>query len=214
QPLVVSPSGAGWKLIAGERRLRAAKLAGLKHVPAIIRESDDSNMALISLIENLQREDLNPMEEARGIQGMMKKFSLTQEEVALKLGKSRPAVANTLRLLKFPEDLAAALQENLITEGHARALINISDALRRKHITSRLIKEHISVRDTEKMTAEKKAQKKTKNVPAEVKELSEKLESSLATKVEVKINKNNSGFIRIYFFSDKELDRIIKRVSR
>ncbi|MBU4134702.1 ParB/RepB/Spo0J family partition protein, partial [bacterium] len=111
QPLLVSPaaSGTGWNLIAGERRLRAAKLAGFKKVPVIIKDTDEASAAFMSLVENLQREDLNPLDEARGIEVLMKKFSLTQEEVAVRVGKSRSAVANTLRLLKFPEDIVRAL---------------------------------------------------------------------------------------------------------
>ncbi|PKN00505.1 MAG: chromosome partitioning protein ParB [Elusimicrobia bacterium HGW-Elusimicrobia-2] len=214
QPLVVSPSGTGWKLIAGERRLRAAKIAGFKKVPVTIKDTDEASAAFISLIENLQREDLNPLDEASGLEALMKKFSLTQEAVAERVGKSRSTVANTLRLLKFPEDIVLALGEGKISEGHARALSIIKDPRKRKHIIHRIINEHLSVREIEFLSSGKKTGPKSRQVSAEIREIAEKLESSLSTKVEVKANKKNQGHIKIHFFSSDELDRLIKRLSR
>lgn len=214
QPLVVSPAGTGWKLIAGERRLRAAKIAGFKKVPVTIKDTDEASAAFMSLIENLQREDLKPLDEARGIEVLMKKFSLTQEAVAQRVGKSRSTVANTLRLLKFPEDIVQALSEGGISEGHARALSAIKDPRKRKHIIHRIIKEHLSVREIEFLTPRKKRNGNIRQASAEVKEIAEKLESSLSTKVEVMANKKSQGYIKIHFFSSEELARLIKRVSR
>ena len=214
QPLVVLPSGTGWKLIAGERRLRAAKLAGFKKVPVTIKDTDEASAAFLSLIENLQREDLNPLDEARGIEALMKKFSLTQEAVAERVGKNRSTVANTLRLLKFPEDIVAAIADGKISEGHARALSVIKDPRKRKHIIHRIINEHLSVRETEFLATGRKKIAKTRMASAEIKEIAETLESALSTKVEVQANKKNQGHIKIHFFSSEELDRIIKRLSR
>lgn len=214
QPVVVSPEGEGWRLIAGERRLRAAKEAGIKKIPSMVRDTAPENIAVLSLVENLQREDLMPLDEARALAQLMKKFSLTQEEVAGKIGKSRPAVANTLRLLKFPETVVRALEDGSITEGHARALAAISDGKRIKYLIARIIKEHISVRDIEMMVSTGKHRAKKRTVPAEIPEMAEKLESALSTKVEVKMNRKKQGFIKIHFFSSEELERIIRRVSR
>ncbi len=212
QPLIVSPSRAGWKLIAGERRLRAAKMAGFMKVPVIIKDTDEASAAFMSLIENLQREDLNPLDEARGIEVLMKKFSLTQEAVAERVGKSRSTVANTLRLLKFPEDIVRALSEDGISEGHARALSAIKDPRKRKHIIRRIIKEHLSVREIEFLAPERKKSSKVRQASAEIKEIAEKLEGALTTKVEVRANKKNQGYIKIHFFSSEELARLIKRL--
>jgi ParB family chromosome partitioning protein len=214
QPLVVLPSGNGWQLIAGERRLRAAKLAGFKKVPVTIKDTDETSAAFLSLIENLQREDLNPLDEARGMQALMKKFSLTQEAVAERVGKSRSAVANTLRLLKFPEDIVRALAEEKISEGHARALATLKDPRKRTHLIQRIAGEHLSVRETEFLTSGRKPAAKSRQTSAEVKEAAENLESALATKVEVRADKKNRGYIKIHFFSSEELDRLIKRLSR
>jgi len=214
QPVVVSPDGEGWRLIAGERRLRAAKEAGIKEIPSIVRDTAPENIAVLALVENLQREDLMPLDEARALAQLMKKFSLTQEEVAGRIGKSRPAVANTLRLLKFPETVVRALEEGSITEGHARALAAISDGKRIKYLISRIIREHISVRDIEQMVSTGKHRVKKRTAPAEIPEIAEKLESALSTKVEVKMNRKKQGFIKIHFFSSEELERIIRRVSR
>ncbi|MCD6311004.1 MAG: ParB/RepB/Spo0J family partition protein [Elusimicrobia bacterium] len=216
QPLVVSAAGqgTGWKLIAGERRLRAAKMADFEKVPVVIKDTDDASAAFMSLIENLQREDLNPLDEARGLEALMKKFSLTQEDVAKRVGKNRSTVANTLRLLKFPEDIVRAISDGGISEGHARALSTIKDPRKRKHVIHRIIKEHLSVREIEFLAPERKKSPKARQVSAEIKEIAEKLEAALATKVEVAANRKSQGYIKIHFFSPEELERLIRRVSR
>lgn len=216
QPLVVSAAGVGtgWKLIAGERRLRAAKMADFEKVPVVIKDTDDASAAFMSLIENLQREDLNPLDEARGLEALMKKFSLTQEDVAKRVGKNRSTVANTLRLLKFPEDIVRAISDGGISEGHARALSTIKDPRKRKHVIHRIIKEHLSVREIEFLAPERKKSPKARQVSAEIKEIAEKLEAALATKVEVTANRKSQGYIKIHFFSPEELERLIRRVSR
>jgi len=213
QPVILRRTENGWVLIAGERRLKAAQIAGLKEIPAIIKETNEENSAFLSLIENLQRDNLNPVEEAKAIDILIKKFSLTQEEVAKKIGKSRPYVTNTLRILKFPENIVDAIKKGEISEGHARVLMSIKDEKRRNHLLSRIIKEHLSVRDLEvlvKTQAEAKKTKKTKKIPAELMEISQKLEEIFATKVEVVSNRKNQGFIKIHFFSSNEFERIFK----
>jgi len=210
QPVVLRRTENGWVLIAGERRLKAAQIAGLKEIPAIIKETNEENSAFLSLIENLQRDDLNPVEEAKAIDTLIRKFSLTQEEVAKKIGKSRPYVTNTLRILKFPENIVNAIKQGEISEGHARILMGIKDKKRRNYLLSRIIKERLSVRDIETLAKTKTAAKKTKKVPAELAEISQKLEEIFATKVEVVSNRKNQGFIKIHFFSSEEFERILK----
>ena len=211
QPIVITPSGKGWRLIAGERRLRASKMAGLKQIPAIIRESDSESVAITSLVENIQRENLNPMEEARGIAVLMKKFSLTQDEVAHRLGFSRSKVANTLRLLKFSSDIVDALDRGQISEGHARALAAIGDARKREYLIRRITKEHLSVRDIEKIAFAKRRKRSQKILP-DILEIAEKIESALSTKVEVRMDRKSQGYIKIHFFSKDEFERIMKKI--
>ncbi|MCD6412708.1 MAG: ParB/RepB/Spo0J family partition protein [Elusimicrobia bacterium] len=211
QPIVVAPSGKGWKLIAGERRLRASKMAGLKKIPAIIKESDGEEIAVTSLVENIQRENLNPLEEARGIAVLMKNFSLTQEEVSRRIGCSRSKVANTLRLLKFPQEIVDALDRGQISEGHARALAAIGDRRKREYLIRKISKEHLTVRDIERIAFVKKRRGGRKILP-DIAEIAEKIEETLSTKVEVKMKSRNQGYIKIHFFSDKEFERITKRI--
>ena len=172
QPLLVRPIfGGGYQLIAGERRWRASRIAGLTQVPAIIKELSDEEAAVISLIENLQREDLNPVEEALGFASLISDFSLTQEEAAKKVGKSRPAVANALRLLKLPGKVLDYVRENKLSAGHARAIAAIDDEKTAIFAADTVIEKNLSVRETEKMvkahTAEKKAKNNFRNSPSE-----------------------------------------------
>ena len=152
QPLTVRRLGSGYyQIIAGERRWRAAKLAGLSEVPAVIIEADDRKVMELGLIENLQREDLNPMEEALGYQALVQEYGLTQEEAAQQVGKSRPAVANALRLLALPDAIRALLEEGKLSAGHGRALLTVPDSTLQKKLAQKVVQEGLSVRQTEAM---------------------------------------------------------------
>ncbi len=216
QPLLVRPIiGGGYQLVAGERRWRASRIAGLTQVPAIIKELSDSDAAVISLIENLQREDLNPVEEAFGFASLIKDFNLTQEEAAQRVGKSRPAVANALRLLKLPESVLDLVRENKLSAGHAKALASLSDENLIISTAQTVISKGLSVRETEKLvkslTAEKKEKKKvaTRNTFFDEVELS--LNNSLGRKARV-ITKNGkeSGTLEIAFFDKDDLAAIAR----
>lgn len=214
QPLLVRPLiGGGYQLIAGERRWRASRIAGLTEVPVIIKDLSDTEAAVISLIENLQREDLNPVEEALGFASLMKDFDLTQEEAAQKVGKSRPAVANALRLLKLPEKVLDMVRENKLSAGHARALAAISDEKTVISAAELIIEKGLSVRETEKLvktlTAEKKEAKKAPQRATFFDEVELSLNNSLGRKARV-VTKNGkeNGTLEIAFYDKDDLARI------
>ncbi len=214
QPLLVRPLiGGGYQLIAGERRWRASRIAGLTEVPVIIKDLTDTEAAVISLIENLQREDLNPVEEALGFASLMKDFDLTQEEAAQKVGKSRPAVANALRLLKLPEKVLDMVRENKLSAGHARALAAISDEKALISAAELIIEKGLSVRETEKLvksiTAEKKEAKKATKRATFFDEVELSLNNSLGRKARV-VTKNGkeNGTLEIAFYDKDDLARI------
>ena len=219
QPLLVRPIfGGGYQLIAGERRWRASRLAGLTQVPAIIKELSDEEAAVISLIENLQREDLNPVEEALGFASLIKDFSLTQEEAAKKVGKSRPAVANALRLLKLPEKVLDYVRENKLSAGHARAIAAIDDEKTALLAADTVIEKGLSVRETEKMvkalTAEKKAKKPSKSRHTFFDEVELSLNNSLGRKAKVITKEGKEcGTLEIAFFDKDDLARIANILS-
>ncbi len=214
QPLLVRPLiGGGYQLIAGERRWRASRIAGLTQVPVVIKELSDTEAAVISLIENLQREDLNPVEEAFGFASLMKDFNLTQEEAAQKVGKSRPTVANALRLLKLPDAVLNMVRENKLSAGHARALAALDDEKLVISTAELIISKGLSVRETEKLvktlTAEKKAKKKASQRNTFFDEVELSLNNSLGRKAKV-ITKNGkeSGTLEIAFYDKDDLARI------
>ena len=220
QPLLVRPLiGGGYQLVAGERRWRASRIAGLTQVPVVIKELSDTEAAVISLIENLQREDLNPVEEALGFASLMKDFSLTQEEAAQKVGKSRPAVANALRLLKLPEKVLDMVRENKLSAGHARALATIEDEKVLISTAELIVEKGLSVRAVEKLvktlTAEKKEKaKKTASRPTFFDEVELSLNNSLGRKAKV-ITKSGkeSGTLEIAFYDKDDLARIASILS-
>lgn len=220
QPLLVRPLiGGGYQLVAGERRWRASRIAGLTQVPVVIKELSDTEAAVISLIENLQREDLNPVEEALGFASLMKDFNLTQEEAAQKVGKSRPAVANALRLLKLPEKVLDMVRENKLSAGHARALAAIEDEKVLISTAELIVEKGLSVRAVEKLvktlTAEKKEKaKKTASRPTFFDEVELSLNNSLGRKAKV-ITKNGkeSGTLEIAFYDKDDLARIASILS-
>ena len=219
QPLLVRPLiGGGYQLIAGERRWRASRMAGLSQVPVIIKELSDKEAAVISLIENLQREDLNPVEEAMGFASLMKDFELTQEEAAQKVGKSRPAVANALRLLKLPKKVLDMVRKNKLSAGHARTLAAIDDEKTVIAAANLIVEKGLSVREAEKLvktlTAEKKNKpaKASRNVFFDEVEIS--LNKSLGRKAKVITKgKKESGTLEIDFYDKDDLARIAAALS-
>lgn len=213
QPLLVRPFGENsYQLIAGERRWRAARLAGLTEVPVVIREMTDEEAAALSLIENLQREDLNPLEEAFGYRKLMEDFSLTQEEAAEKVGKSRPAVANALRLLKLPAEVLDLVRAGKISAGHARALLAFPTEQEMTETANLIMEKGISVRETERLA--KKASKPKKDAPKPARRIPyyEQIEltltEALCRKVRIQNGKNDTGTLEIAFNSKEDLERI------
>ena len=216
QPIVVAPLSNGrYSIVAGERRWRACRMAGLMDVPVIIKDASQQELMEIALIENLQREDLNPVEEAFGYRSLIDAFGLTQEEVAVRMGKSRTAVTNALRLLNLNEDELSALRVSAITAGHARTLITVEDAeLRQKMLSA--AQEGASVRDLERMAQlakkpQKAAKKQEKNKLYSEVELS--LRSELRRKVKIVSTGKGKGKLTIEFYSDKELCDFVNKLT-
>lgn len=217
QPLIVSPArGGNFILIAGERRLQASKRAGLEKVPVILRQASDRQLLEVALIENVQRADLNALEEAEAYQHLVKDFGLSQEQVADRVGKSRVAVTNTLRLLALSPKVKQALVDDMISEGHARALLGLSSAKAQEAALQTVLKLGMSVRQTEglvrKLGGEKQQTKaKAKRASADVVDLERRLRASLGTKVALSHGKKG-GAVTIYYYSDEELDTILERL--
>lgn len=221
QPIVVKPAGSEqYEIIAGERRWRACCQAGLKEIPAIIKTLDDKTSAEVSLIENLQREDLNPMEEAEAYQALLEEHHLTQEEIAGRVGKSRPVITNALRLLQLPIEIQKMLRANEISTGHARALLALKDTKHQVILAEKIRDEGLSVRETEglvkKMQLEKGLPPKGSNLKIEesleVRRLEEQLQQALSTRVKLKYGKK-SGKIEIFYFGPEDLERIIMMLT-
>ncbi len=221
QPLIVTEQSNGfYRIIAGERRWRAAKLAGLTTVPVVIRTYSRQQSAEIALVENLQREDLNGIEEAKGYKTLMDEFSLTQQQVAEKVGKSRPAVANALRLLNLPESVQDMVIYGEISSGHARAISGISDSELQTDLAQKVIAEDLSVRQIEKLVAqmeqpqpEQEKEPVDLNLKAQLKSIQKELQSYLGTKVRVVAGKNKSK-IEIEYYDMSELERVIELIKK
>ena len=215
QPLLVADRKDYYEIIAGERRWRAAKLAGLKEIPVIIKNYSEQEIVEISLIENIQREDLNPIEEAWAYKRLMEEFHMKQDEIAERVSKSRVAVTNSIRLLKLSDGVQQMLIDDMITSGHARAILAISDADMQMSVATKVFDEKLSVRETEKLVKsvlEPVAPKKTVTNTAEdaiYQNLEEKMKSIVGTKVSINRKKNNKGKIEIEYYSQEELERII-----
>lgn len=217
QPLLVRPMPDGsYQLVAGERRWRAARRAGLSEVPVVIREMSDSEMMELALIENLQREDLNPIEEAEGLQQLINTCGLTQETAAARVGRSRPAVANALRLLTLPAQVLALTRDGKLSAGHARALLPLTDEAKMLEIADLILKKGISVRETERLvkTASKEKKAPEKAAPRRdtfYDEVELALTNSLGRRIKVNVNqKENRGTIEIEFFDQQDLSDISK----
>ncbi len=216
QPLILNKSGDRYVIVAGERRFRAARLAGLKKVPAIIKEYSKQEESEISIIENLQREDLNPIESARAINELINNYNLTQEVVADRIGKSRPAVANTLRLLTLPEAIIHLIEEGKLSAGHARTLLAVDDKKKQLELANLCISKKLSVRDLEQLV--KKLSKPTKSTKKaeqslELQAFANSLTKAFATKVSI-IGNDKKGRIYIDYYSPDDLDRIYKILNK
>lgn len=218
-PLLVQKKDDYYEIIAGERRWRAAKMAGLKEVPVIIRDLTEQEIVEISLIENIQREDLNPIEEALAYKKLLNEFNLKQDEVAERVSKSRTAVTNSMRLLKLDERVQQMIIDDMISTGHARAILGITDKDKQYEFAQRIFDEKLSVRDVEKemkrMQNEKKKEKEEDKNSIDPKleviytDLEEKMKNIFGTKVSINAKDNKKGKIEIEYYSQDELDRII-----
>ena len=215
QPLVVRRKADGYELIAGERRWRAAQKAGLKEVPIIIKDVPDSEILELSLIENIQRENLNPVEEAEAFKKLMDHFHLTQEEISRKVGKDRTTIANTIRLLRLPPEIRQSLAEGRISMGHARAFLSLDGPEKQRLALKKALAASLSVRQTESLVK----RLRSKGPPAPAKnshqwnEIVEELQRSLGTRVRI-VGKKRRGKIEIEFYSPEQLDRIIELLRR
>lgn len=216
QPLIVRKKGKGYEIVAGERRWRASVKAELKEVPCIVRELDDEQNMLLAIVENMQREDLNPMEEAEGLNQMIAAYGLTQEQVSKSIGKSRPYIANSLRLLKLPEEIRDLISDGSLSAGHGRTLVSIPDEARQIEIARKILKDGLSVRETEKLAAEKeepgKKRRGRKPKDPDVARVEADLKEALGTRVNIK-RTGKKGKIEIEFFSRDELERLIEMLE-
>lgn len=221
QPLVVRPTESGFEIIAGERRLRAAKHAGIERVPVLIRQAAENESMEMALVENLQREDLNPLETAAAYQALIDSFGLSKEQLALRLGKSRAAVTNTLRLMQLPDTITAWLQQGSLTEGHARALLSLENEEQMLQVAERVRAEKLSVRKTEEivrqyLSGQQEQQPSTPRSraerPAEFERASELLQEALTLPVQVK-SYRRGGKIEIRFRESEELEAIIQLLT-
>lgn len=220
QPLLVRPMADGtYQLVAGERRWRASRIAGLTEVPVVIKEMSDEQAMEIALIENLQREDLNPIEEAEGLQLLIERYNLTQEEAASRVGRSRPAIANALRLLGLPDEVRTLTKEGKISAGHARALLSFEKKSDMVSVANSIAEKNLSVRDVEKLAKlssqkdQKKSSKLSKSRDIFYDEVELSLSDVLGRKVKVFTSKNG-GTIEIEFFDKDDLQKISKRIGK
>ena len=218
QPLLLQKKGKYYEIIAGERRWRAARLAGLKEVPAIIKEFSSQEIIEVALIENIQREDLNPIEEAQAYKKLISDFKLKQDEIAERVSKSRTAITNSMRLLKLCPEVQEMLIDDIISSGHARALIPIEDVELQKKIANEVMDKSLSVRETETLVRKllsdnpekEKSKEKQKDKKTELlyKSLEDKIKSIMGTKVSIQKKSKNKGKIEIEYYSDEDLNRI------
>ena len=217
QPLLVRPRGDDFELIAGERRWRAAQLLGLKEVPVLVRAAEDPAALELMLIENLQREDLNPMDEAQGYAQLIQQFQLRQEEAALKVGRSRAAVANALRLLKLPEPVQAALRDGRLSVGHAKVLLGLDAPAAQQAAAEQVLSQGLNVRQTEALVAAwpprvppAGAAKSPASPPdVHVADLERRLQERLGTRVQMRYHQGK-GVVHVFFFTDDDLDRLLE----
>ena len=220
QPIVVQDRKTYYEIIAGERRWRAAKIAGLKEVPVIIKNYTEQEIVEISLIENIQRANLNPIEEAMAYKRLLNEFNLKQDEVAERVSKSRTAVTNSMRLLKLCDEVQQMIIDEMITTGHARALISVEDPEQQYILAQKIFDEKLSVRDVEKLVKdfgktkkEKKAKEKDKALEVIYQEIEQKLKDKVGTKVSITSKGDGAGKLEIEFYNHDDLERIIALLS-
>ncbi len=221
QPLIIRESSTGYELVAGERRWRASRIAGLRKVPCIVRNFDDRQNAIVAIIENMQREDLNPIEEAKGLRSMTEKYGFTQEQVSASLGRSRTYIANSIRLLKLPEEIQEYVSSGQMSAAHGRTIINIPNKARQKEVADKIIRNDLSVRATEKLAErvkdELKPERKRRKKPAkpentrsaEIEAVERELMSLTGTKVRI-AGDGSAGRIEMDYYSLDELNRLIE----
>ncbi|HBO85017.1 MAG: hypothetical protein A2073_05120 [Deltaproteobacteria bacterium GWC2_42_11] len=214
EPVIVRRDDTGYELIAGERRLRAAKLAGLKDIPAVIKDVSDEEAQELAIIENIQREGLNPIEQAEGFKSLMNRFGLLQEDVAKKVGKERASVANFLRLLKLPVDIRDEIAKGSVTMGHAKVMLSLEKESLQRDVCRQVITKGLSVRETESLVNKfnriRRARRSSKTTPSpDAKYLEKEMQGIFGTKVSIK-EKKGKGRIEIEFYSTEDLDRIFE----
>lgn len=213
QPIIVNKKDNYYIIVAGERRWRAAKLLGLKEVPVLVMDLSEKNILEISLIENIQRQDLNPIEEAIAYKKLLTDFNLTQEELSKRIGKSRVSITNTLRLMNLCDTVKQYLIDEVITEGHGRVLLSITNEKLQCELAQKVIDENLSVRDLERLikslNSEKKERKRKTELDPYYRDITERLQDYLGTKVSIS-NKNNKGKIEIEYYSNEDLQRILE----
>ncbi len=209
QPLLVRPTDHGYELIAGERRFRAAKLAGLSEVPVLVRDVQDREALELAIVENVQREDLNPVEEARAYQRLAREFEMTQDDIALRVGKTRAAISNSLRLLQLDPSILRKVEAGELTAGHARSLLSLPMGEDRAKVAGEIVARKLNVRDAERLVRER-----SKRVDdADRKSLEASLSHALGTKVRIRTRGKARGRIEIDFYSLDQLDGLVARLS-
>lgn len=219
QPVLVRKDGNGYRLIAGERRWRAAQAAGLQEIPALVREATESEAFEMALVENLQRADLNPIEEAEGYRRLVEEFGLTQEQVSARVSKDRSSVANAIRLLSLPDEVKSMVADGTLNMGHARALLGVPRIPEMMDLAAQVAAKRLSVRETEKLVQQSKADRsKDASRPAksnpQVKALVEELQRLLGTKVRLSEKGGGKGTLEVDFFSYDDLDRLLKLLRK
>jgi len=214
QPLIVTKQDGRYELIAGERRLQAAKRANLQTVPVVIRDIEDKQKLEMAIVENIQRHDLNPVEEAMAYQKLMDEFQMHQDEVAEKMGKSRSAVANKVRLLQLPVEIQKALIEEKITEGHAKAILALTNPEKQRALFEMILKNNLTVRQVEEKTKEisVRSHQRITHIDPALKEVEEKLVAALGTKVRV-TKAGDGGKIAIEYYSSEDLNSILQKIA-
>ena len=218
QPIIVRPHGDRYMIIAGERRWRAGKLAGLDKVPAIVRDTDEKQMYMLALVENLQREDLDPIEEAKGIRQLIDEYNLTQDEIAAEVGKSRSAIANIVRLLNLPSWVQELIKKNELTPGHGRAILAMKERHHVENVVKEIIEKNLNVRQTELLikqlnNPQRPKAEKVIEKPNYILDIESNLEESLGTKVSITPGKKK-GVIQIEYYNNDDLQRIMDMIAR
>ena len=219
QPILVRRKGGRFELVAGERRLRAARIAGLRSIPAVVREVPDEKLLEIALVENIQREDLNAIEEAQAYKSLLENVGLTQEALASRIGRDRSYVTNYLRLLRLPNDVQTLVQEGTLSTGHARALLGLADARRQREFAAVIVKKGLSVRETERLikkageAGEEKPRHSARGIDPNVKALETKLRRELGTQVSLRQKQGaDEGVLEIKYYNLGDLNRITRRI--